>query len=175
MFRLIQSHPVFPLDILRPEHQVTWTTLLGDARQGLANSDTSVDPPDERDLPPPPSASTNAGFASATATTSGGSYGHHGPPGIAGNHSGGDYVATPNTVGLGPQIELSCVVSFHAVVFDNRYTKSISAKYIGGLRMTPDVPWYFSSVVVTTITGVMELPEIMYNHSTATAEQHVNE
>ena len=125
----IHSHPIFPLDMLL-EYQVTWTTLLGDARQGLANSDTSLDPPDERDLPPPPSASTNAGFASVTATTSGVGYGHHGPPGTAGNHSGGDHAATPNTVGWGPQIELHgndsvpCVVSFHAVVFDGHETNN---------------------------------------------------
>lgn len=42
---------------------------MGDARQALANVDASLDPPDEGDLPPPPNASTDAGFALVTTST----------------------------------------------------------------------------------------------------------
>ena len=46
-----------------PVVQTTWTTLLGDARQGLVNADPSLAPPEDGDLPIPPNASTSIGFA----------------------------------------------------------------------------------------------------------------
>lgn len=52
---------------------MTWNTLIGDARQNLANADASLDPPDCRDFPPPPAASTSVGLAITAVGT------HRGP------------------------------------------------------------------------------------------------
>lgn len=48
--------------------QATWTTLLGDARQGLVNADPLLTPPEEGNLPPPPNASTSIGLLAGNTT-----------------------------------------------------------------------------------------------------------
>lgn len=79
--------------------QATWTTLLGDARQGLVNADPLLNPPEEGNLPPPPNASTSigllAGNTTPTATAGGNHNNRHSQPNSTSSSSSHGLLAPP--------------------------------------------------------------------------------
>ena len=86
--------------------QVTWTTLLGYARQGMAHADPSLNPPDERDLPPPPNASTSIGLAANLGSSIAGVGTATGGTGVAGGGGGGGHhdsraISSPSVIAPG--------------------------------------------------------------------------